>query len=170
MSRFPIAAARVPLVQRIEMAPHLRPHVVLLFRVSDLRHRTLAVVERRARDLVAPAPVDRIVKAGMIGIELQKFRGGSVVDPRLRAQHRGGKPTLLTPTFRRDARHTPCVTVGLAPPPRRPHDPVGKEPTPCLRKRIRSRSTSSPSLAASSPERSSACYMRRSPERRCRKR
>jgi hypothetical protein len=75
-------------VQRIEMTPHLRPHLVLLLGVGDLRHRPVDVRQSRAGDLVAAAPVDGIVKAGMIGIELQQFRGRPLADPCLRAQHR----------------------------------------------------------------------------------
>ena len=79
-----IRAARIPLVQRIEMPPDLGPYIVLLLRVADRRHRlTFAVIESRTCDVVAAAAIDRVVKTGMVGIELQKFRGIVFVDKHL---------------------------------------------------------------------------------------
>jgi hypothetical protein len=51
-------------VERREVRPDLAPHAVLFLGVRRVRHRARAVVERDARDRVAPRAIGLVAKPG----------------------------------------------------------------------------------------------------------
>ena len=70
-------------VQRIECSPHFGHTRAPAPSSRSTGQLTFAIVERGVRDLIAPAAIDRVMKSGMIGIQLHEFRGSVVVDLRL---------------------------------------------------------------------------------------
>ena len=70
-----IRAAGVAVVKRAQVPPDRAPDLLLLVGIVDPRHRlAVAVLERDARDGVAPGAIDGIAEAGMVGIELHQPR------------------------------------------------------------------------------------------------
>src|SRR5207237_1333568 len=74
-----IRAAGVAVVQRAQVPPDRAPDLLLLVGIVDPRHRlAVAVLERDARDGVAPGAIDGIAEAGIAAIAQHRPRCASI--------------------------------------------------------------------------------------------